>query len=48
MTTATFAAMAALEVVLFGKAFVTFGCEIEIFAFDGFIFVILLVHPANL
>ena len=44
MPAATFAAIAAFEVVFLGKAFVAFGCEIKIFAFDGFIFVILLVH----
>lgn len=44
MSAATFAAMTAFEVVIFGETFVAFGCEIEIFAFDGFIFVILLVH----
>ena len=44
MPAATFAAMAAFEVEFFGEAFVAFGGEIKIFAFDGFIFVILLVH----
>ena len=44
MSATAFAAIPAFEVVLFGKTFVAFGREIEIFAFDGFIFVILVVH----
>lgn len=44
MPAATFAAMAAFEVVFFGKAFVTFGRVIKILAFCWYIFVILLVH----
>ena len=44
MSAAAFAAMTALEVVLFGEAFVAFGRIIEIFAFDWFIFVILVEH----
>jgi len=41
---ATFAAIAALEVVLFGEALVAFGRVIEIFAFGQFIFITLFVH----
>ena len=44
MPAPAFAAIAALEVVFFGKALVAFGRIIKIFAFDGFIFVILVVH----
>ena len=46
--TATFAAIAAFEVEFFGKTLVAFGCVIKIFAFDGFIFVILLVHKLQI
>lgn len=48
MATTTFAAVTALEVVLLGETFVTLGRVVEIFALDGFIFVILFVHVANL
>lgn len=48
MATTAFAAVTALEVVLLGETFVTFGRVVEIFALDGFIFVILFVHVANL
>ena len=44
MPATTFAAMAAFEVVFFCKAFVAFGGKIKILSFDGFIFVILLIH----
>ncbi len=44
MPAAAFAAIAAFEVVFFSKAFVAFRRVIKIFAFDGFIFVILVVH----
>jgi hypothetical protein len=44
MPASTFAAMAAFEMEFFGKAFVAFGRVIKIFAFDGFIFVTLVVH----
>jgi hypothetical protein len=47
MSAATFTAMTAFEVVIFGKTFVAFGREIEIFAFCGFIFVILLMHSCK-
>lgn len=48
MTAAAFAAITAFEVVFFGEAFVTLGRVIEIFSFNGFIFVILCLHGANL
>ena len=38
------AAIAAFEMVFFGKTFVAFGRVIEIFAFNRFIFVILSLH----
>lgn len=38
------AAIAAFEVVALGEAFVAFGRVIKIFAFDWFIFIILLLH----
>jgi hypothetical protein len=41
------AAIAALEVVFFGEAFVAFGCIIKIFAFYGFIFIILFIHRSK-
>lgn len=44
MPATTFTAIAAFEVEFFGEAFVAFGRIIKIFAFNGFIFVILLVH----
>ena len=47
MTAATFAAIAAFKMVLFSETFITFGCKIEIFAFDYFIFIILLVHSGK-
>ena len=48
MTAAAFAAITAFEVVFFSEAFVAFGRVVEIFALDGFIFVILCLHAANL
>ena len=47
MPAATSAAIAAFEVVFFGETFITFGRVIEIFAFNWFIFVILLVHGSQ-
>jgi hypothetical protein len=44
MSATTFAAMAAFEVEFFGKTFVPFGCKVEIFAFDWYIFFILVEH----
>lgn len=44
MPAAASAAIAALEVEFFGKAFVAFGRIVKIFAFDWFIFIILLIH----
>lgn len=48
MSATTSAAMAAFEVVLFGETFITFGRVIKIFAFYGFIFIILLLHKAKI
>jgi len=48
MSAAAFAAITAVEMEFFGKTFVTFGRVIKIFAFDWFIFVILVEHDANL
>ena len=48
MSATTFAAIPAVEMEFFGKTFVTFGRVIKIFAFDWFIFVILVEHDANL
>ena len=45
---ATLTAIAAFEMEFFGKAFVAFGSVIKIFAFDGFIFVILLIHTIQI
>jgi len=45
---ATFAAIAAFEVEFFGETLVAFGSVIKIFAFGGFIFVILLVHKLQI
>lgn len=47
MTATAFAAITAFEVVFFSEAFVAFGRVVEIFTFDGFIFVILLGHHAT-
>lgn len=47
MAAATFAAVAALEVVLLGETLVAFGRVVEIFALDGFIFVILCLHDGK-
>jgi hypothetical protein len=44
MAAATFAAIASFEMVIFGKAFVTFGRIVKIDSFDGDIFVTLVVH----
>ena len=44
MSTATFAAVATFEVEFFGETFVAFGCKVEIFAFDWYIFFILVEH----
>jgi hypothetical protein len=44
MSATTFAAIAAFEVEFFGETFVTFGCKVEIFAFDWYIFFILVEH----
>jgi hypothetical protein len=48
MSATTFAAMPSLQMKFFGKTFVTFGRVIKIFPFDGFVFVILVEHGANL
>ena len=47
MTTSGTAAIAALEMILFGENFPAFGREIKIFAFDEFIFRILFIHKAS-
>ena len=47
MPAAAFAAIAALEMVLFGETLVAFGRDVEIFAFGWFIFVIFVVHHAQ-
>ena len=44
MSATTFAAISAFEVKVFSEAFVTFGCKVEIFAFDWYIFFILVEH----
>ncbi len=44
MSAAAFAAIAAFEVKFFSETFVAFGCKVEIFAFDWFIFFILVLH----
>jgi hypothetical protein len=44
MSATTFAAIAAFEVEFFGETFVTFWCKVEIFAFDWYIFFILVEH----
>jgi hypothetical protein len=44
MSATTFAAIAAFEVEFFGETFVAFGCKVEIFAFDWYIFFILVEH----
>ena len=44
MSAATFAAIAAFEVEFFGETFVAFWCKVEIFAFDWYIFFILVEH----
>lgn len=44
MSATTFAAIAAFEVEFFGETFVAFGSKVEIFAFDWYIFFILVEH----
>ena len=44
MSATTFAAIAAIEVEFFSETFVAFGRKIEIFAFDWYIFFILVEH----
>lgn len=44
MSATTFAAIAAFEVEFFGETFVAFGCKVEIFAFNRYIFFILVEH----
>jgi hypothetical protein len=47
MSATTFAAIAAFEVEFFGETFVAFGCKVEIFAFDWYIFFILVEHECK-
>ena len=44
MSATTFAAIAAFEVEFFGETFVAFGGKVEIFAFEWYIFFILVEH----
>ena len=48
MSAATFAAIAAFEVEFFGETFVAFRGKVEIFAFDWYIFFILVEHRAKI
>jgi hypothetical protein len=48
MSASAFATVASLEVVLCGKAFIAFGCEVIIFAFYEFSRFFVLLHCAKL
>ena len=48
MSATTFAAIAAFDVEFFCETFVAFCGKVEIFAFDWYIFFILVEHRANL
>jgi len=48
MSATTFAAIAAFDVEFFCETFVAFWGKVEIFAFDWYIFFILVEHRANL
>jgi hypothetical protein len=47
MSATTFAAIAAFEVEVFGETFVAFWRKVEIFAFDWYIFFILVEHSGT-